>query len=81
MAWEPKIMRKVRIRNSQKKGVLGKLLTAVAEAGGNVGSINLLTETSRHVVRDITITAEDEKSLAAVLAAMETNEGTKILTP
>ncbi|HND47671.1 MAG TPA: malic enzyme-like NAD(P)-binding protein [Anaerolineales bacterium] len=79
MAWEPKIMRKVRIRNSQKKGVLGKLLTAVAEAGGNVGSINLLTETSRHVVRDITITAEDEKSLAAVLAAMETNEGTKIL--
>ncbi|MFN8432560.1 MAG: malic enzyme-like NAD(P)-binding protein [Anaerolineales bacterium] len=79
MAWEPKIMRKVRIRNSQKKGVLGKLLTAVAEAGGNVGSINLLTETSRHVVRDITITAEDEKSLSAVLAAMETNEGTKIL--
>lgn len=79
MAWEPKVMRKVRVRNSQKKGVLGKLLTAVAEAGGNVGSINLLTETSRHVVRDITVTAEDEKSLAAVLAAMETNEGTKIL--
>jgi malate dehydrogenase (oxaloacetate-decarboxylating) len=79
MAWEPKIMRKVRIRNSQKKGVLAKLLTAVAEAGGNVGSINLLTETSRHVVRDITITAEDEKCLAAVLAAMEANEGTKII--
>ena len=79
MAWEPKVMRKVRVRNSQKKGVLGKLLTAVAEAGGNVGSINLLTETSRHVVRDITVTAEDEKSLADVLAAMETNEGTKIL--
>ena len=79
MAWEPKVMRKVRVRNSQKKGVLAKLLTAVAEAGGNLGSINLLTETSRHVVRDITVTAEDEKSLAAVLAAMEANEGTKIL--
>ncbi|MFN8399674.1 MAG: malic enzyme-like NAD(P)-binding protein [Anaerolineales bacterium] len=79
MAWEPKVMRKVRVRNSQKKGILGKLLTAVAEAGGNVGSINLLTETSRHVVRDITVTAEDERSLAAVLAAMEANEGTKIL--
>ncbi|NWF63387.1 MAG: NAD-dependent malic enzyme [Chloroflexi bacterium] len=79
MTWEPKIMRKVRVRNSQKKGVLAKLLTAVAEAGGNVGSINLLTETSRHVVRDVTITAEDEKSLAAVLAAMEMNEGTRII--
>ncbi|MBI2333973.1 MAG: NAD-dependent malic enzyme [Chloroflexi bacterium] len=79
MAWEQKIMRIVRVRNSQKKGVLAKLLTAIAEAGGNVGSLVLLTETSQHVVRDITVTAENEKSLAAVLAAMETNEGTKII--
>ncbi|GAB4498004.1 MAG: NAD-dependent malic enzyme [Anaerolineales bacterium] len=79
MAWEQKIMRIVRVRNSQKKGVLAKLLTAIAEAGGNIGSIVLLTETSQHVVRDITVTAEDEKSLASVLLAMENNEGTKII--
>ncbi|RJP47974.1 MAG: NAD-dependent malic enzyme [Anaerolineaceae bacterium] len=79
MAWERKLMRIVRVRNSQKKGVLARLLTAIAEAGGNTGSIVLLTETSQHVVRDITISAEDEKSLAAVLGAMETNEGTKVI--
>lgn len=79
MAWERKIMRNVRVRNSQKKGILGKLLTAVAEAGGNVGSIVLLTETTQNVVRDITITADDEKSLASILAAIENNEGTRIL--
>ena len=79
MAWDRKIMRNVRVRNSQKKGVLGKLLTAVAEAGGNVGSIVLLTETTQNVVRDITITADDEKSLAEILAAIENNEGTRIL--
>jgi len=79
MAWERNIMRNVRVRNSQKKGVLGKLLTAVAEAGGNVGSIVLLTETTQNVVRDITITADDEKSLAAILDAIENNEGTRIL--
>jgi malate dehydrogenase (oxaloacetate-decarboxylating) len=79
MAWEQKIMRIVRVRNSQKKGVLAKLLTAIAEAGGNIGSLVLLTETSQHVVRDITITAEDENCLATVLAAMEVNEGTKII--
>ena len=61
MAWERKIMRKVRVRNSQKKGVLAKLLTAIADAGGNTGSIVLLTETTQNVVRDITVTAEDEK--------------------
>lgn len=79
MAWERKIMRTVRVRNSQKKGILGKLLTAIAEAGGNVGSIVLLTETTQNVVRDITITADDEKSLAAILEAIENNEGTRVL--
>ena len=79
MAWERKIMRNVRVRNSQKKGVLGKLLTAVAEAGGNVGSIVLLTETTQNVVRDITVTADDETSLANILEAIENNEGTRIL--
>ena len=79
MAWDQKILRIVRVRNSQKKGVLAKLLTAIADSGGNIGSMVLLTETSRHVVRDITVTADDEKTLAAVLAAMEGNEGTKII--
>lgn len=79
MAWDQKILRIVRVRNSQKKGVLARLLTAIADSGGSIGSIVLLTETSRHVVRDITITANDEKTLAAVLAAMENNEGTRIV--
>lgn len=78
-SWNQKIMRIVRVRNSQKKGVLAKLLTAIAEAGGSIGSIVLLTETSRHTVRDITITVESEEMLAAVLAAMQDNEDTKVL--
>lgn len=79
MAWEQKIFRIVRVRNSQKKGVLAKLLTAVAEAGGNIGSMVLLTETSQHVVRDLTITVENEAMLETVLDAMRANEGTKII--
>ncbi len=39
MAWERRLIRTVRVRNSQKNGVLAKLLTAIAEAGGNTGSI------------------------------------------
>lgn len=79
MAWERKIMRIVRVRNSQKKGVLARLLTAIAEAGGSTGSIVLLTETSQNVVRDITVNAEDETRLEAVLEAMRNNEGTKVI--
>ena len=79
MAWNQKIFRIVRVRNSQKKGVLARLLTAIAEAGGSIGSIVLLTETSQHTVRDITITVESEDSLDAVLEVMRENEGTKVL--
>ena len=79
MAWERKIMRIVRVRNSQKKGVLARLLTAIAEAGGSTGSIVLLTETSQNVVRDITVNAEDETSLTAVLEAMRNNDGTIVI--
>ena len=79
MAWERKIIRTVRVRNSQKKGVLAKLLTVIAEAGGSAGSIVLVTETSQNIVRDITINAEDEESLEAILEAMRNNEGTKVI--
>jgi malate dehydrogenase (oxaloacetate-decarboxylating) len=79
MAWERKIIRTVRVRNSQKKGILGKLLTAIAEAGGSTGSIVLVTETSQNVVRDITINAEDEASLKAIVEAIHENEGTRVL--
>ncbi len=79
MAWERKIMRKVRVRNSQKKGVLARLLAAIAEAGGSTGSIVLVTETSQNVVRDITITAEDETHIEAIVKAMRDNEGTLVV--
>lgn len=79
MAWERKIMRIVRVRNSQKKGVLARLLTAIAEAGGSAGSIVLVTETSQNVVRDITVNAEDKIHLDAVLEAMRNNEGTRVI--
>jgi malate dehydrogenase (oxaloacetate-decarboxylating) len=51
----------------------------ISENGGSIGSIQLLTETSQHVVRDITVYADDEASLERVLAAMRANPGTVIV--
>ena len=79
MAWERKLMRTVRVRNSQKHGVLARLLAAIAEAGGGTGSIVLLNETSQHVVRDVTVYAEDETHLQTVLDAIHANEGTRVI--
>ena len=79
MAWERKLTRTVRVRNQQTMGVLAKLLTVIAEAGGSTGNIELLTETSQHAVRDITIYVEDEMHLDQVLDAMHANPGTHVM--
>ncbi len=79
MAWERKIMRVVRVRNDQKIGVLANLLSAISENGGNIGSVQLLTDTSQHVVRDITVYADDETHLENVLAAVRANPGTVVV--
>ena len=79
MAWERKIMRVVRVRNDQQIGVLANLLAAISENGGSVGSIQLLTETSQHVVRELTVYAEDESHLEHVLGAMRANPGTVVV--
>lgn len=55
-------MRVVRARNEQKLGVLASLLAEISENGGSIGSIQLLNETSQHVVRDITVYADNEAS-------------------
>jgi malate dehydrogenase (oxaloacetate-decarboxylating) len=79
MAWEQKIMRTVRVRNEQAVGVLAHLLGSISDAGGTVGDIRMLTETSRHVVRDIIVYAEDIDHVERVIEAMRRNAGTKVL--
>lgn len=79
MSLEDKIIRTVRVRNQQRVGVLAALLTAISGAGGSVGGIKLINETSASVVRDITVYANDVPHMTDVLAAMEANPGTQIL--
>jgi malate dehydrogenase (oxaloacetate-decarboxylating) len=79
MSWETKILRIVRVVNSQEIGTFGRLLTAITVVGGNVGTIELLNETSHQVVRDITVFADDEKHLEIILEAIRRNHGTRLL--
>ncbi len=79
MAWERKISRTVRVRNDQTVGLLAQLLTSISAAGGSIGDIRLLTETSRSVVRDITIYGDDAEQLGKIIHAIEANPGTRIL--
>jgi malate dehydrogenase (oxaloacetate-decarboxylating) len=76
---EDRIMRTVRCRNDQAPGTLGRLLLAIAEAGGDVGEIRLIEETHLSMVRDITVFVDNEEQLDKVVAAMAGNAGTRIM--
>lgn len=74
-----KFMRTIRVRNEQQLGTLGRLLVAVADAGGDVGEVRMIQETSRYTLRDISIYTQDEVHMDRVLQAMGENPGTRIL--
>jgi len=79
MAWETKVSRTVRVRNEGRLGILAQLIGTVAQLGGSVGDIDLLTETSRSVVRDITVYGDDAPHVEKIVAALADVPGTKIL--
>src|SRR5512143_966100 len=79
MAWERKVSRTLRVRNEQKLGLLAQRLTVVAELGGTVGDIQLLTETSRSIIRDIVVYGDDAAHVESIVDALAALPGTKIL--
>jgi malate dehydrogenase (oxaloacetate-decarboxylating) len=79
MAWERKVSRTLRVRNEQQLGVLAQLITTVAEMGGTVGDIQLLTETSRSIIRDIVVYGDDAAHVEKIVAALAGVPGTRIL--
>jgi malate dehydrogenase (oxaloacetate-decarboxylating) len=74
-----KFMRTIRVRNEQQLGTLGRLLVAVADAGGDVGEVRLIQETSRYTIRDISVYTLDEAHMEKILGAMASNPGSQIL--
>jgi malate dehydrogenase (oxaloacetate-decarboxylating) len=79
MAWERKVSRALRVRNEHKLGVLANLVTTIADMGGTVGDITLLTETSRSIIRDIVVYGDDAAHVEKIVQALAASPGVKIL--
>jgi malate dehydrogenase (oxaloacetate-decarboxylating) len=74
-----KLMRTIRVHNSQTPGTLGRLLLAIAAEGGDVGELRLIQESHRAMIRDLVVAVDNEEQLQKVLAAVEANPGTRLL--
>ncbi len=64
---------------SRSPGTLAQLVTAISDMGASVGTINLISETTRSVVRDITVYADNAEHMDKVVEAMHANPGTHII--
>jgi len=64
-------MRTFRCRLRQAPGVLGRLLTAVGDLGGNVGEVTMLRMGSTHALSDIAVFADDEAHLESLIRAVK----------
>jgi malate dehydrogenase (oxaloacetate-decarboxylating) len=77
MTWAQRIMRTVRCQNDQRVGVLARLLDIIAENGGSIGEVRLISENYQWIERDISIFAENEPHMEVILKAIATNPGTR----
>ena len=57
----------VRIRLANKPGMLGRIASAIGEAGGDIGAVDVVEVTQKEMTRDVTFKASDEAHGLAVV--------------
>ena len=65
----------LRVRIDHRPGMLGRVASAIGEAGGTIGNIVLVEASRDHVLRDLTIDAGDEAHERGIVEAVRGVEG------
>ena len=69
-----------RLRLPSKPGMLGRVTSAIGQAGGDVGKILLVSETRENTIRDITVNTGSLLLQKAVVAALRTIEDVTLIS-
>jgi malate dehydrogenase (oxaloacetate-decarboxylating) len=70
---------RIRVSLPNEPGVLGRLATAIGNAGGNIASLEIVDSEGADIVEDVTVFASDEGHVAQIRLAVEAVEGVKVL--
>ena len=70
----------VRVEIAHKPGMLGRVASAIGEAGGDIGAVDLVDTTRARVVRDITISARDSAHGLEIVARLKRLAGARVLS-
>jgi malate dehydrogenase (oxaloacetate-decarboxylating) len=65
----------IRVQIAHRPGMLGRVASAIGDAGGIIGSVDLIALDDAHTVRDITVDASDPEHWDRILGAIAAVDG------
>ena len=69
----------IRVEIEHKPGMLGRVASAIGSAGGTIGAVDLIAVEDRNTVRDITVAAGDQDHWKAIVEAVDSVEGARVI--
>ena len=69
----------IRVQIVHRPGMLGRVAGAIGEAGGSIGSVDLISMDGDHTVRDITVDTAGPEHGQAIVAAVDAIEGARVI--
>ena len=68
----------IRVRIPNRPGMLGRVATAIGEAGGEIGAVDLISA-EEESLRDLTVAAASQEHWARIIEAIESVDGARVI--
>jgi malate dehydrogenase (oxaloacetate-decarboxylating) len=69
----------LRLRLANKPGMLGHVTSAIGDAGGNIGAVDIVEVGAHHLIRDITVAAGNDEHAESIVEAVRAVEGVTVI--
>ncbi|HKG04260.1 MAG TPA: ACT domain-containing protein, partial [Conexibacter sp.] len=69
----------IRLEIVDRPGMLGRVASAIGDAGGTIGAVDLVAIDGGRTVRDITALCAEQATWGAITAALEALDGVRVL--
>jgi malate dehydrogenase (oxaloacetate-decarboxylating) len=68
-----------RVAIQNRPGMLGKVASAIGDAGGDIGAVDLVESQRKHIIRDITINARDSQHGTQIVERLKRVAGVRVI--
>jgi malate dehydrogenase (oxaloacetate-decarboxylating) len=69
----------IRVEIAHRPGMLGRVATAIGEAGGTIGAVDLVSVDGEHTVRDITVATGSQADWDKIVDALRNVDGARVV--